>query len=50
MPTNHRGQALVDYSLILLVTALLVVLFIVTMGSQVVSVLHATKSVLQLGS
>jgi len=47
---NGRGQALVDYTLILLVAAALVVLFILTMRSQVVSVLHSTATALQLGS
>jgi hypothetical protein len=47
---NRRGQALVDYTLLLLVAAALVALFIFTMRSQVVAVLHSTASALQIGS
>jgi len=46
---DRRGQALVDYTLILLVAAALVLLFILTMRTQVVSVLHSTATALQLG-
>jgi hypothetical protein len=47
---NRRGQALVDYSLILLLTAGLVVLVLLTMGNQFLAVLRSTASTLQLGS
>ena len=45
---NRKGQALVDYSLILLLAAGLVVLAIFTMGSQITSVLHSTARTLQI--
>ena len=45
---NRKGQALVDYSLILLLTAAFVVLVIFTMGSQITSVLHSTARTLQI--
>ena len=48
--SNRRGQALVDYSLILLLTAGLVVLVLLTMGNQFLAVLRSTASTLQLGS
>jgi hypothetical protein len=47
---SRKGQALVDYTVILLIAAALAVLFIVTMRSQVVAVLRSTASTLQLGS
>jgi hypothetical protein len=47
---KRSGQALVDYSLLLLLTAGLIVLVIFTMGSQIVAVLRSTASTLQLGS
>jgi dolichyl-phosphate beta-glucosyltransferase len=45
---NRKGQALVDYSVILLLTAGLVVLVIFTMGSQIAAVLRNTAKALQL--
>ena len=48
MPRDRRGQALVDYALILLLTAAVVALVIVTMGSQIVGVLRITASTLQI--
>jgi len=50
VPRDRRGQALVDYSLILLLTAGLVVLVLLTMGNQFLAVLRSTASTLQLGS
>jgi Flp pilus assembly pilin Flp len=47
---NRSGQALVDYTLILLLTTGVVVLVIFTLGSQILAVLHSTASTLQLGS
>ena len=48
MPRDRRGQALVDYALILLLTAAVVVLVWFTMGSQIVGVLRITASTLQV--
>ena len=50
MLRNRSGQALVDYTLILLLTAGVVVLVIFTLGSQILAVLRSTASTLQLGS
>jgi Flp pilus assembly pilin Flp len=48
VPRERRGQALVDYALILLLTAGVVVLVIFTMGSQITAVLRSTASTLQV--
>ena len=48
VPRDRRGQALVDYALILLLTAAVVALVWFTMGSQIVGVLRITASTLQI--
>ena len=48
MLRNRRGQALVDYTLILLLTAGVVVLVIFTLGSQILAVLRSTATTLQI--
>lgn len=50
MLRNRSGQALVDYTLLLLLAAGVVVLVIFTLGSQIQAVLRTTASTLQLGS
>jgi hypothetical protein len=45
----QRAQALVDYSVILVVAAALVVLGLLVMGSQIRDVLHWTAKTLQVG-
>jgi Flp pilus assembly pilin Flp len=47
---NRSGQSLVDYSLLLLLTAGVIVLVIFTMGSQIQAVLRSTANTLQIGS
>ena len=49
MLRNRSGQALVDYTLLLLLTAGFVVLVIFTLGSQIQAVLRGTASTLQIG-
>ena len=45
----QRAQALVDYSVILVVAAILVVVGLLVMGSQIRDVLHWTARTLQVG-
>ena len=45
----QRAQALVDYSVILVVAAILVVVGLLGMGSQIRDVLHWTAKTLQVG-
>jgi Flp pilus assembly pilin Flp len=47
---KRSGQALVDYTLLLLLTAGVVVLVILTLGSQIQAVLRSTANTLQIGS
>jgi Flp pilus assembly pilin Flp len=46
---NRSGQALVDYTLILLLTAGVVLLVIFTLGGQIQAVLRSTANTLQIG-
>ena len=48
VPRTQRGQALVDYSVIILLVAALVVLGIVLMGGQMLAVLRWTAQTLQI--
>jgi hypothetical protein len=45
----QRAQALVDYSVILVAAAILVVVGLLVMGSQIRDVLHWTAKTLQVG-
>lgn len=45
---TQRGQALVDYSVIILLVAALVALGIVLLGGQMLAVLHWTAQTLEI--